>query len=247
VTILRLGLALAVAATTLIAIASPSFDPTVVIIVSFGTAASIVGLVNGIAARRRLTGIVDRVRAAAPVVVPGPIVLPRPDAASVLAEVRHLGFDLIGATDTTLDGPPIRTWILAEPSGDTWVEFGIAGRPMAVFVSEGAARFVETAYPRGEPIDDPLLLSQAVTSNEADALAVHREAVAAAGGATRHVTTMDDYLAVEREHRERTGGMRIRSYLERVVGPSIRDWTICLVVGVVALVALLVDVAIDRG
>ena len=247
-TVLRLGLAAAVAGATLVAIASPTFDPNVVIVVSFGTAAAIVGLVNAIASRLRLTGIVDRIRSTNPVVVAPPIVAPRPNVASVIAEVRHLGFETAGATDTTLDGPPIRTWILVEPGGEAWVEAGIAGRQLTVFVSEaGGGRFVETCYPTGEPIDDPALLSQVVTSSEADALAAHRAAVAAEGGAIRRVTTMDDYLAVEREHRANTGGMRIRAHLARVVGPSIRDWTICLIVGLAALVVLLVDVAVKRG
>jgi hypothetical protein len=51
---------------------------------------------------------------------------------------------------------------------------------------------------------------------------------------------MDDYLAVEAVQRASNGGLRIRDHLEHVVGPSIRDFAISLVVDALALVALLV-------
>ena len=44
---------------------------------------------------------------------------------------------------------------------------------------------------------------------------------------------------MEAGHRERTGGMRIRTHLDRVVGPSVRDWAISLGVDLVCLTALL--------
>ena len=86
-------------------------------------------------------------------------------------------------------------------------------------------------------------LSQVVGDSEEEALGAHREAVASAGGAVRRVRTIDDYLAAEAEHRERTGGMRIAAYLERVVRPSIVEWAISLVVDVLALGVLLAVVA----
>jgi len=59
-------------------------------------------------------------------------------------------------------------------------------------------------------------------------------------GPARPVVTMDDYLAVEAVQRASNGGLRIRDHLEHVVGPSIRDFAISLVVDALALVALLV-------
>jgi hypothetical protein len=237
----RIALILGVAALTILSIRSHRVDTPILLLVIGGTAASVVGLVNGIVSRRRLLAAADRIRAAVPVVVGDPVEPPAPDLAAEIETIRRLGFQLVGATDTTMHGRVIRTWILTEPAGDVWVEVGRTVAPMAIFLSDAASgRFVETAYPTGEPIDDPDLFSEVVGSHEEEALAVHRAAVRDAGGAVRRVVTMDDYLAAEAEHRSRTGGMRLRAYVERVVRPSIRDWSIGLAVGLVSLVALLV-------
>ena len=237
----RLALILGIAALTILSIRSDRVDTPILLLVIGGTAASIVGLVNGVVSRRRLTEAAGRMQAAVPTVVPDPIEPPRPDVAAEIETVRRLGFQLVGATDTAMSGHAVRTWILTEPSGDVWVEVGLALMPMAIFISDAASgRFVETAYPTGEPIDDPDLFSEVVGSHEEEALTVHRAAVVDAGGAVRRVVTMDDYLAAEAVHRIRTGGKRLHSYVERVVRPSIRDWSIGVIVGLVSLVALLV-------
>jgi hypothetical protein len=49
---------------------------------------------------------------------------------------------------------------------------------------------------------------------------------------------MDDYLEAEAAQRASNGGLRIRQHLERVVGPSIRDFAISLVVDAAAAGAL---------
>jgi hypothetical protein len=243
VTVVRLALTLGVAALTILSITSKRVDTPILLLVVGGTAASIVGLVNGVVSRRRLKAAAERIRAAVPSVVAGSIEPPPPDITSEIDTVRRLGFNLVGATDTRTNGRSIRTWILTEPSGRVWVEVGQALVPMAIFLSDAAAgRFIETAYPIGEPIDDPDLFSQVVGSHEEEALTVHRAAVRDAGGVTRRVVTMDDYLAAEADHRSRTGGMRLRAYVDRVVRPSIRDWSIGLVVDLVALLALLVAI-----
>lgn len=237
----RLALILGVAALAILSIRSGRVDAPIVLLVSGATAASILGLVSGIVSRRRLNAAADAMKAVVPAVVPEPIEPPGPDLAAEIETIRRLGFQLVGATDTAVHGRAIRTWILTEPAGDVWVEVGLTIAPMAIFLSDGAGgRFIETAYPTGEPIDDADLFSEVVGSHEEEALAVHRSAVAQAGGAVRRVVTMDDYLAAEAEHRARTGGKRLRSYVDRVVQPSIRDWSIGLVVDLVALVALLV-------
>ena len=238
----RLALIVGVAALTILSIRSDRVDTPILLLVIGGTAASIVGLINGIVSRRRLVAAADRIKAAVPAVVPDPVEPPSPDLAAEIETIRRLGFQLVGATDTTMSGHTVRTWILTEPSGDVWVEVGLTLLPMAIFLSDAASgRFIETAYPTGEPIDDPNLFSEVVGSHEEEALTVHRTAVRDAGGAVRRVVTMDDYLTAEDEHRNRTGGMRLRAYVERVVRPSIRDWSIGLVIGLVALAALLVS------
>jgi hypothetical protein len=239
VRIVRIALILAVAGLTLLAVRSGRVDSTVVIVVAASTAASIVALVSSIASRRRLEASIARIRAATPKAVDHSVEPPEDDVAEEMARVRALGFDLAGATDTDVGRNTIRTWILVERSGETWVEVGRTFIPIAIFLSDVGPRFIETAFPTGEPIDDPRFLSQVVGSTEDEALAAHRAVVAEAGGAARRVTSLDDYLIVEAEHRAHTGGMRITAYLERVVRPSVVEWAVSLAVDVVALVVLL--------
>jgi hypothetical protein len=251
VRIVRIALILAVAGLTLMSVRSGRVDPAVVLVVSASTAASIVALVSAITSRRRLEASIARVRSAIPMVVEQSVEPPQDDVAEEMTRVRALGFDLAGATDTTVGRRTIRTWVLVESTGETWVELGRTFIPIAIFLSDVLSdvgpRFVETAFPTGEPIDDPSLLSQVVGDSEEAALTAHRAAVAQAGGAVRRVRTIDDYLAAEADHRQRTGGMRIAAYLERVVRPSILEWAVSLVVDVVALAVLLaVTVRVDR-
>jgi hypothetical protein len=237
---LRLGLAAAIAGITLLAVVTGRRDSTLLFIVTAYWLVAFTALGVSVVNRRRLSGLVDRVKGAAPVAVGGLVEAPPAKLTPLVTAIRSLGFDVAGATDTMLDPPPIRTWILVERSGDTWVEAGVAGGPIAVFVSDAAqGRFIETAHPTGEAIDDPRLLSQVVSTSAADALTAHRAAVAGAGGPVRGVRTIDEYLAAEALHRERTGGMRIRNYLDRVNRPAVRDWAIGSVVALVCMGALL--------
>jgi hypothetical protein len=237
----RFALATVVAVLTVLAITG-RIDPGPVRIILFGhTALSLAALTLNVVGKSRLQGMVDRVRSAVPVVTSGLIEAPRTDVAELIAEVRALGFDMSAATDTTLSGPPIRTWILLEPAGETWVEIGIGLRPMAIFLSEATTgRLIETAYPLGETIENPELSARAVSTSAADAFAAHRDALRDAGGEGRLVKTVDDYLAAERVQRAATGGMRIQSHIETNVNPAIRDWAISLAVDVLSLVALAV-------
>ena len=235
----RLGLLVAVVLVTALAIAGVVDTATARLIVAVHAVLSFTALVLNVASRRRLRRALDQVKSTVPVVVREPLMTPRDDISTLMAEIRLLGFDLAGATDTTLAGPPVRTWILTEPSGDVWVEVGLAGTPIAVFLSQAAGgRFVETAYPTGAEIDVPELLAGPVRSSPADALATERERLAGLGGARQPVVTMDDYLAAEAAQRASNGGLRIRQHLERVVGPSIRDFATSLVVDAVCAGAL---------
>jgi len=239
VRIVRVALILAVAGLTLLAVRSGRVDPAIVFVVAASLAASVVALVSSIASRRRLEAGIARVRAATPKAVDHSVEPPEDDVAEQMARVRALGFDLAGATDTEVGRRTIRTWILVERTGETWVEVGRTFVPVAIFLSDAGARFIETAFPTGEPMDEPRLLSQVVGSTEDEALAVHREVLADAGGAARRVVTLEDYLVAEAEHRDRTGGMRIAAYLDRVVRPSIVEWAVSLAVDIIALVVLL--------
>ena len=235
----RIGLALLVAGGTVLYVAAGRPDSTAVLILGAHSVFSVVALVTNLYQRRRLRGMVAQVRAAAPVVVTGLIDAPETNTGKLISDVRRLGFTETFATDVTLGGSDIRTWVLLEPAGETWVEIGMGLTPMAIFLSEVAGgRLIETAYPHGESIDDPRLLAQVVKSDVRAALEAQRAAVAAAGGIRREVRTIDDYLAAERDQRERTGGMRIQAHLESAIGPSIRDYAISAVIDAAAFAFL---------
>ena len=236
----RLGLAVVVAGLTTLAVAGRVDEGLTRLVVLSHSAMGLAALALTVRTRRGLRRAMAGIKAATPVVATGLIDAPPEDAAELIAEIRHLGFELAGVTDTDLLERTYRTWLLVEATGEAWVEVGRVLRPMAVFLSEvGTGKLIETAYPQpAMPIDDPRLHARGVSTSVADTLAEHRAAVGAAGGSRRHVLTMDDYLAAEGDQRERTGGMRIRAYLDQVVDPSIRDWAISVVVDVVAFLAL---------
>jgi hypothetical protein len=246
--ILRPGLAIAVVVVTVLAVAG-RVDPAIAraVAITLGMF-SATALVLSIISRNRLRKSADLMKTTVPAVVGDPILMPPDNLATLIADVRALGFELMGATDTTLRDRPIRTWILTEAAGDVWVEAGFAATPIAIFLSHAKrGRFVETAYPRGATIDAPQLLAGPVASSPAEALATQRERLAAEGGPGRHVVTIDDYLSAEASQRASNAGMRIREHLTRVVEPSIRDFAISVVVSVVAIVVLAVAPATAGG
>jgi hypothetical protein len=239
-TLLPLGLAGALALITALAIVTGQRDSNLLLVITTGWLVAFTAFGVAVFNRRRLTKAVVAVKSLAPVMAPGVVEAPPLELASLFDEVRLLGFNLAGATDTTFGGRTIRTWVLVEPSGEAWVESGVASGPVLVFVSRDAGgRYIETAYPKGEPIDDPRLLSQVVASSVADALATHRAGATSAGGTVRSVKTMDDYLEAEADQRERTGGMRIQAYLDRVIRPATRYWGIAALVAFVCMTLVL--------
>lgn len=166
---------------------------------------------------------------------------PLPDGvAALIDELRRLGFEMIGAVDTAVGGrPPIRVWILAEYGGaaTTWIEVTMAARPMAILLSrDGDGRFLETSFPNGETIEHPNVFARPIGTSPEDALRNHRAELAewtSHAGPPLVVRTIDDYRQVEAELRERTAGLRIAAYLERVVEPGLRRWAICSAIGVI--------------
>lgn len=204
-----------------------------------------VAAILSVARRRSLTAAMGRLRDAAPVRVGGLAAAP-PGVDRMLGELRGLGFDLIGATDTTIAGQePIRTWIVSGEPWTTWAEIGAAGPGMAVFLSQDATgRFVETTSRGGEQIDLPPLLARTIDAGLAEVLAAHRATLdgwARVSGPPRTVRTMDDYEAADRELRRATAGMRIAAHIERVVTPGIRAWIAAAIVagGAAVVVAAL--------
>jgi hypothetical protein len=171
---------------------------------------------------------------------------PPPAVATLLGELRRLGFQVIGVTDTAVGRrPPIRVWILTENGGTatTWAEVTRARTPMVIFMSRagdlsraGDGRFIETSYPNGESIDHQYLLARPIESSAEDALREQRAALtqwASHSGPPFVVRNLDEYRQVEAEFRERTGGLRIAAYLERVVEPGLWRWAIAAAIGVV--------------
>ena len=240
-TIWRIGLAVLVGAGTALYVAVGRPDSTAVLILTVHSVFSVVALGMNLYQRRRLKAIVTQVRDVAPVVVTGLVEAPDTNTGKLIGDVRRLGFTETFATDTTLGGSTIRTWVLLEPAGETWVEIGMALTPMAIFLSEvDGGRLVETAFPHGEPIENPRLLAQVVKTDVRAAYEAQRAAVQAAGGSRREVRTLDDYLAAEREQRELTGGMRIQAHVENAIEPSIRDYAISAAIDAAAFVLLIV-------
>lgn len=188
-----------------------------------------VAAVLSVARRRSLTAAMGRLRDAAPVLVNGLAAAP-PGVDRMIGELRGLGLDLIGATDTKIaDQEPIRTWVVTGEPWTTWAEVGATGAGMAVFLSQGGTgRFLETTSRGGEQIDRPTLLARTIDAGLAEVLMTHRATVeewTRASGPPRTVRTMDDYEEAEAELRRETAGMRIAAHIERVVTPGIRAWT----------------------
>jgi hypothetical protein len=176
---------------------------------------------------------------------------PPPAVATLIGELRRLGFQVIGVTDTAVGRrPPIRVWILTEigGTGTTWAEVTRARTPMVIFMSRagdlsraGDGRFIETSYPNGESIDHQYLLARPIESSAEDALREHRAALAqwaSHSSSPLVVRDLDEYRQVEAEFRERTGGFRIGAYLERVVEPGLRRWAIAAAIGVVTFLVV---------
>ena len=236
-----IGAVLAVAAV----IRDPSSAASVFPLVVTAATVAIVAVIFTVWRRASLRNALAAVRAAQSQVVTGLMEAPRLDVAELIGELRRLGFTMAGATDTSIGGgQPIRTWVLTEPEGaaTAWVEIGIARTAIAIFLSRsGDGRFLETSYPTGETIDHPNLLARPIGGSVEAALAGHRATLAewsATAGQPLAVRTLDEYREVENELRERTGGMRIAAYLERVVEPGLRRWIISAAIGVVAFFAV---------
>lgn len=207
--------------------------------------AIVAGLATGFTVfrARQLRTVMGRIKAAAPVLPSGIVEAPPDRMATLLGQLRGLGFTNVGATITTIEGsPPMQSWILVGDPGTTWVEVGLPESPMAIFLSQAAeGRFLETTTAGGETIDHPALHARTMRSDPADALAAHRRTLAeweARSGPARSVSSLADYLEAEAAQRELTGGLRIATYLARVVEPGIRHWTIATVVALVTLAAL---------
>jgi hypothetical protein len=195
--------------------------------------------------RATLRRTIAEIREARSVVATGLIEAPRTDVAELISELRKLGFEIVGATDTTVGGGrPIRTWVLTDSSGPgtAWIEVGIARTPIAIFLSRaGDGRFLETSFPSGATIDVPNLLARPIGGSVEETLAGHRATLdewTSSAGRPLVVRTLDEYRRVEDELRERTGGMRIAHYIESVVEPSLRRWAISAVIAVIAFLAV---------
>jgi hypothetical protein len=213
----------------------------------WGTVLAVVGMLLNLWRRSTLKRVVADIRRAESVLAAGLVEAPRADVAELIGELRVLGFEMLGATDTAIGGgPPIRTWILTERAGTgtTWIEVGIARKPIAIFLSRaGDGRFLETSYPFGETIDHPDVYARPIETGLEDALGGHRAELAewtSRAGPPLVVRSLDEYREVEIELRERTGGMRVAAYVERVVEPNLRRWAISAAIGFVTLLALLV-------
>jgi hypothetical protein len=212
--------------------------------------ASTVAVIVMIRVRERLRGFVSALAEAQVRVVDPAFALLPPSVAELNEELARLGFRVVGVTDTVVGGrPDVRSWILVEPSGETWIETGDAGRAIAVLLSSTVGgRQVEAAWPAGMQIDEPALRAAPASATLELTLADHRARLAAERRAETQlgvppldpsrpdgwrVATFDDYIAWEPFQRQRTGGLRLKTDLRRRIEPAIRLWGLSTVVGIV--------------
>ena len=119
-----------------------------------------------------------------------------------------------------------------------WFRALVKSEPTLIFRD---GRFLETTTRGGELIDHPALYARTLKADPAGAFDTHRKILAeweAASGPGRVVLTLDDYLAAEQAQRDLTGGLRIATFLERVVDPGIRHWAAATAISVAAIAAL---------
>lgn len=216
------------------------------------TVMALIGVVVLLSRRAALQRALAEIRAAQAAVATGPIDPRRDDVVALVDELRRLGFELVGATDTMIGArSPIRTWVMTDGGwpGTTWVEVGLARTPIAIFLSRATdGRFLETVFPDGATIDHPNVFTRPIGTSVADALAGHRAVLAewtSRLGPALTVRTLHDYRQVEPELRARTGGLLIASHLEGVVEPGLRRWGICAAIGL-ATVLTLVAITANR-
>jgi hypothetical protein len=209
------------------------------------TVVSLVGMVVLLSRRAALERALAEIRAGQTVEASEQLETAPSDVADLIGELRKLGFELAGATDTLIGNrPPIRTWVMTENAGrgTTWVEVGSSRSKVAIILSRGRdGRFLETVFPDGATIDHPNVFTRPIATSVADAVQAHREVLAewtSRTGPALEIRTLRDYRHVEPELRERTGGLLISAHLARVVQPGLRRWTICTAIGLVTLVGL---------
>jgi hypothetical protein len=210
---------------------------------------STVALIVMVRVRDRVRGFVRALADVQVQTVDPAFALVPPSVAGLTEELTRLGFRVVGVTDTVVAGrPDFRSWVLVEPSGETWLEVGDAGRGIAVVLSSTpGGRQVESAWPAGMRIDEPELLAAPASTTLEQTIADHRARLAAecraerAAGVTPldperpdgwHVRTFEDYLAWEPIQRARTGGLRLKTDLRRRIEPTVRLWALSTVVGV---------------
>jgi hypothetical protein len=216
---------------------------------------STVALIVLVRVRNRVRGFVRAITDVEVRVVDLATALVPPSVAGMIDELTGLGFTVVGVTDTVVAGrPDFRSWILVEPSGETWVEVGDAGRGIAVVLSSTpGGRQVEAGFPGGMRIDEPELLAAPASATLEQTLADHRVRLAAERQSERarnvarldaarpdgwRVRTFEEYLAWEPIQRQRTGGMRLKTDLRRRIEPTIRLWGLSTVVGLACGVVL---------
>jgi hypothetical protein len=237
-----------------LAVAGRLSTPLVWTVVLAWTTVGALALIVLVRVRTRLRRFATALATASTGAVAGQALAP-PSVAAVIDELERAGFSLAGVVDTAIAGrPDFRSWVLVEPSGETWIEVGDAGRAIAVFLSgTTGGRQVEAAWPAGMSIDEPELRAAPASASLQLTLADHRARVAEERRAERQlgtppldparpdgwrVRTLDDYLAHDPIQRARTGGLRLRTDLRRRIEPSIRGWALSTAVGVACGAAL---------
>ena len=150
-----------------------------------------------------------------------------PDVEHREAELAPLGYRRLGVTSLDLPVGERFAWILAAEDGDSYAivvpQRGLTGLT-GIYSAWNDGMWLCTYHPRGEAVDNPNLLVQAVSTSLEAAVAAHLVELArlrTIHGNPRQVRAMSHMLALDADYRVRFGGSRLRPLTFRIITPAI--------------------------
>ena len=173
----------------------------------------------------------------------GPLeIMPPAPVATVLEQLRAIGFSRIGERYVVLPGRGrVDEWTWTDETGSTYVSVvpsRYIGALMCAYTVFPDGTWLQTNFPRGETIDRPNYVARVVASSPADAIAAHRADVArlrGAHGAPRPVRTMADSLRMDAEYRSRHGGTTLRRLTFNLMAPAFAAAGLAIICGLLLL------------
>jgi hypothetical protein len=173
----------------------------------------------------------------------GPLSIAPPGAvAAILGELARLGFNRIGERSLRLpDGTSRFEWLVSDEPGTTYVavvESRFLGALMACYSAFPDGAWAQTNFPRGEIINRRDYVARFVNTTVDDAVATHRQLIAAARaahGVPRPVQTMADAQRMDDEYRTRHGGVTLRRLTFSTMTPALASAGLAVICGLLVL------------